>query len=81
VLREVNENISRLTAPATEVGYCLFVCECSSPSCAEALEITAAEYEAVRSDGGCLLVAPGHQRDGVDRVVAGNARFLVVETA
>jgi hypothetical protein len=60
-------------------GVSLFICECSDPGCAEALEISAAEYEAVRTDGARFLIAHGHQTPHVERVVDGNGRFLVVE--
>lgn len=79
VFREVNENIAKLTDLVTETGYNVFICECSDTACAESLEITAAEYEAVRSDGARFVVVPGHQLDEVERVVDGNGRFLVVE--
>jgi hypothetical protein len=79
VFREVNERIAELTGLLTETGFNLFICECSDPGCAEALEITAGEYEAVRRDGARFLVADGHQTPEVERVVDGNGRFLVVE--
>jgi hypothetical protein len=79
VFREVNENIAKLTALHTETGYCLFICECSGTDCAESLELTGAEYDAVRVAATRFVVAPGHVQEGVDRVVGGNGRFLVVE--
>ena len=38
-----------------------------------------AEYEAVRSYGARFIVADGHQLDEIERVVAGNGHFVVVE--
>ena len=79
LFREVNEHIAALNGlPPT--GYRLVICECSDTNCAESLEITPAEYEAVRSKGTCFLLVPGHQLEGIERVVDGNRRFLVVET-
>ncbi len=77
--REVNENIAKLAAPAAGTGYFLFICECGDTSCAESLELTTAEYEAVRSAEGRFVVVPGHQQEASERVVARNGRFLVVE--
>jgi hypothetical protein len=77
--REVNERIADLIGAGTQVGTRLFVCECSRLGCAEALEITSEEYEAVREDGAHFVVAPGHQVDAVERVVERHARFIVVE--
>lgn len=79
VFREVNERLARLTGLASETGVNLYICECSDLGCAEAVEATAAEYETVRREPTRFLVHPGHQRPGIERVVAGNSRFLVVE--
>ncbi len=79
VFREVNEHIAELSGDWGETGVGLFVCECSDPACAEALEISPAEYERVRADGARFLVVAGHQLPEVERVVEGNDRFLVVE--
>lgn len=79
LFREVNENIAQLTRLANETGYSLFICECSDTDCAESLELTPAEYEAVRARGTRFIVLPGHQLEAVERVVEGNGRFLVVE--
>ena len=79
LFREVNENIANLTGLQTETGYTLVVCECSLLDCADSLEITTDEYESVRAQGTRFVVVPGHQLDGVERVVDGNSRFLVVE--
>lgn len=79
VFREVNENIAKLTAFATDTEYCLFICECSDTGCAESLEVTTTEYESVRSEARRFVVVPGHQQEALERVVDGNGRFLVVE--
>ena len=79
VFREVNERMASLTGMASETGVNLYICECSDLGCAEVVEATAAEYEGVRADAARFLVKPGHQLAGIERVVAGNGRFLVVE--
>ena len=79
LFREVNENIARLTGLFTETGYNLLICECSDTNCAESLEITAEEYEAVRFEGTRFVVVPGHEQEGLERVVEGSGRFVVVE--
>ena len=79
LFRDVNEHIAELSADWSETGVSLFVCECSDPACAEALEITPAEYEQVRADGARFVVLAGHQLPEVERVVEGNDRFLIVE--
>ena len=77
--REVNEQIAKLTDSLASTSHRLFVCECVDAECAESLEITEAEYEAVRSEGTRFVIVPGHQLPEVERVVSGNERFLVVE--
>jgi rubredoxin len=79
LFREVNERIADLTRDWSETGVSLFICECSDPACAEALEITPAEYEQVRADGARFVVLRGHEQPEVERVVDGCSRFLVVE--
>jgi hypothetical protein len=53
------------------------VCECSDLACADALEISAAEYGRIRADGSRFVVFPGHERPS-ERVVERNGRFVVV---
>lgn len=76
VFREVNERIveisERWSAPPQ------FVCECESPHCAETISPTHDEYEAVRSDPGCFLVARGHDVPEVEEIVSSTDRFDVV---
>jgi hypothetical protein len=79
LFREVNERIASLTGRVNETGVNLFVCECSDPGCAEAVEVTSKEYEAVRAHGSRFVIVDGHQMPEIERVVDGNGRFLVVE--
>jgi hypothetical protein len=79
VFREVNERIAELTGLLNETGVNLLICECSDPGCAESLEITPEEYEAVRADPARFVVLRGHQMLEGERVVDGNGRYLVVE--
>jgi hypothetical protein len=76
MFREVNERIIelsdyRLSSPR-------FVCECESALCAETLELTQDEYEAVRADPGCFFVAVGHDVPDVESVVSENERYMIV---
>lgn len=80
LFREVNERIAELTSRLDGIGVNLFICECSNDSCAESLEITPTEYEAVRAHGDRFIVLAGHQLPRTEHVVDGNGRFLVVET-
>jgi len=79
LFREVNERISELAEQRSEDSPGLFVCECSHVACAEVLDVSPAEYEAVRANGSHFLITPGHELEGIERVVEQNARFAVVE--
>lgn len=79
LFREVNERIAELSGDWSETGVGLFVCECSDPKCAEALEISPDEYERVRANSARFVVRAGHQLPEVERVVERNEHYLVVE--
>lgn len=79
VFREVNERIAELTGDSNETGVSLFICECNDSACAEALEITPAEYEQVRARASHFVVLRGHEQPAMERVVDGCARFVVIE--
>jgi hypothetical protein len=78
VLREVNDRIAELAGGWNETGVGLFVCECSDQGCAEALEITAPEYERIRADESHFVVFPGHEQPESEGVVKRSGRFVVV---
>jgi hypothetical protein len=77
--REVNEQLAKRTGSFVTTLHRLFVCECADPNCAESLEITEAEYAAVRSEGTHFVLVAGHELPDVERVIAANDRFIVVE--
>lgn len=81
VFREVNERIAELTGLLNETGFNLLICECGNVGCAEPVEITTEEYEAVRAaQPPRFVVLDGHQIPDVERVVASTGRYLVVES-
>lgn len=72
--RRVNEAIERGDSGPVPV----FVCECGHLGCSDTVELSVAEYEAVRSDFDRFLVKPGHEIEEVDRVVERHSGYLVV---
>jgi hypothetical protein len=72
-LEEVNEAFQFITDKAE------FVCECASIQCAERVEITLSEYEALRRVPTHFLVKPDHVLPEEERVVERRAQYLVVE--
>lgn len=56
-----------------------FVCECSDPRCLERITLTVAEYEQIRADGAHFVLAPGHDQEEIEDVVAASVQRIVVE--
>jgi hypothetical protein len=76
LFREVNERIEELSSDESEQEASLeVVCECGRNDCTELLEVTRAQYEAVRSDPRRFLVLPGHEHTDTARVVERTAAF------
>jgi hypothetical protein len=82
LFREVNERINGIAAEfsrfagAEEYEY---VCECSDPDCVERISLTGEEYEQIRADGTRFVLAPGHVRQQIERVVQETDDHVVVE--
>lgn len=77
LLREVNDRIAEL-AGRNGAAVSLFVCECNDLTCADAIEISAAEYARIRVEDSHYVVLPGHEDSISQRVVARTGRFVVV---
>jgi hypothetical protein len=76
LFREVNERIKGVGEDAETL---LLLCECGDLECREVVEMTPAEYEAVRAGSERFFLVSGHEDLTVDRVVDQAAGFLVVE--
>jgi 5-bromo-4-chloroindolyl phosphate hydrolysis protein len=79
--REINERVEHDLEPILEQQDELipFVCECGRPSCTQAIELSVAEYEAVRGDPTRFIVVDGHEISDVEDVVERHDRYLVVQ--
>jgi hypothetical protein len=73
--RRINEAIERGDGDGEAS---VFVCECGYVGCNVTVELSVAEYEAVRTDFDRFLVVPGHEIDEVDEVVERHPSYLVV---
>jgi hypothetical protein len=78
VFREMNERLEWL---GEEFGdeTVEFLCECADPACAAPLTIPVSLYETVRNHSRWFLVVPGHEREGIERVVQELPDCLVIE--
>jgi hypothetical protein len=72
----IEQTSDRFDADQTDATY---VCECGDANCAESVSLTRAEYEAVRLDGSCFVVAVDHENPEIERVTLENGRFTIVQ--
>jgi len=81
LFRSVNERIREISdggaVPEPEpVG---FLCECADVECAQTIDLTIVEYEAIRLVPTRFPVKPGHEWADVERVVEQTEHYYVVE--
>jgi hypothetical protein len=86
LVREVNERIDSLDREAERSGAADrgstfgFHCECGQDGgCREMVWMTLSEYEVVRGQDDRFAVAPGHENEELEDVVARTDRFVVVD--
>ena len=86
LVREVNERINALDREAAGSGAVEgvrsfgFHCECGREGgCPEMVWMTLDEYEVVRRQDDRFALVPGHETNGLEHVVDGNERFVIVD--
>lgn len=79
LFRDTNEAIERGQWPNDPFKQVRFRCECSRLECGEAVEITLAEYEQVRSSPRRFLIAIGHETPEIETVISRAPGYLIVE--
>ena len=80
LFREVNERLEKLAKAFQDVAQpARFACECANVACVEQMALTIDEYEALRAHPNRFAVLPRHVLPDVERVVAENERYVVVE--
>jgi hypothetical protein len=80
LFREVNESVRALEEGNGRDGTLQdFFCECADVDCTIRVKLTNNEYEVARSEGTRFIVACGHERLDVERIVIETERFLLVE--
>jgi hypothetical protein len=80
VFREVNERIKGLANlfKWREPERLDLVCECRKATCCERIEMTRAEYEAVRAEKTHFALYPGHADLEIERVISSHKGYEVV---
>jgi hypothetical protein len=80
LFRRVNEEIEAVSQTISTTDPTMdFLCECDDVECRKTVNASRAEYESVRAMPTHFIVLPGHADRGIERVIASNERFLVVE--
>jgi hypothetical protein len=77
--RDANETAERGNATRKHVGRVALRCECGDPTCLAAVEMTHAEYEAVRAYGSHFLIELNHENPESSCVLRENERFAVID--
>ncbi|MGH3024286.1 MAG: hypothetical protein ACRDNI_11565 [Gaiellaceae bacterium] len=78
IFREVNERLREVSDPSARLTE--YLCECSDVECRETIELDLVDYDAIRARPNAFLIAPGHEKLEVERVVEDeNDRYMLVE--
>jgi hypothetical protein len=81
LFRDVNERVEALEEGFSSVAPVgAWVCECANGTCSERVEMSASEYEEIRSGGARFFVAPSdeHLWPDVEVVTKRNDRYWIV---
>jgi hypothetical protein len=79
VFRSINERIEEGAKQHGVEQVLPFHCECATEECVETIEIPPAEYDRIASHFARFVVAPGHERTGLEAVVERHPAYLVIE--
>lgn len=74
--RELNEGAQERRR---ETGDGRFVCECANSGCMTWLVVEATDYERIRRNPLWFIIAPGHDKPEIERVVERHDGYDVVE--
>ena len=79
--RATNRELERASEEAGGTGDAVLevLCECGKSGCSGLITLTVAEYDDAHSQKDRFVVLPGHENNEVERVVAVQSAYLVVE--
>jgi predicted ATPase len=75
----IRDGYERIDGESDAGATAMLICECGDLRCNATLELTVAEYEAVRAVPIRFPIKPGHDIPSVERVVARHERYTVVQ--
>jgi hypothetical protein len=79
LIREVNDQVERISARWSSHEPIELVCECADLSCASRIHVAADDYRRVRENSVHFLIAPGHSYAEIEREVGRAGDAIVVE--
>lgn len=79
LFREANEAIERGLWPGDGESGVRFRCECARLDCNQAVELTVAQYEAVRASPRRFVVVEGHEQPDAEVIVQRHPNYAIVE--
>lgn len=79
LFREANEGIRNGLWPEAPDRIVRFRCECAHLECTDAVEVSLADYEAVRARPHQFICLPGHEIAEVESLVRREPGYVVVE--
>jgi hypothetical protein len=80
LFRQVNDRVRTLNEafePILAGGE--WVCECADSGCVERIELSLAEYDAIRAHAGRFVALAGHALSGAGRIVERVNGYVIVE--
>jgi hypothetical protein len=78
LFRAINEEL-RVATHVVDPESFTIACECADPACVETLEVDVEQYSEIRAVPTHFIVLAGHVYPEIERVIAEDARFQVVE--
>ncbi len=76
LFREINERINEISGENDKIE---FLCECSDTACIETVELRISVYQEVRANPIHFVIKPGHEIEAIERVIAEDGGYAVVE--
>lgn len=80
LFRRVNKAVEEINElREVEQGELQIICECGDRTCIEQISLASEEYVALRGEPTHFAIKPGHQASPVERVIAKNDRYWIIE--
>jgi|SRR5215213_4256904 len=79
LFRSVNEQVETLSGTRTTASPVSFLCECANLDCGSLIDLSLAEYEAIRQNSTQFFVLSDHVFPEVETVTDDRGTYVIVE--